>query len=818
MIPKVIDESEDLPECVDADRLRIFWTAGCSFNGAPQGADMMEILATTDANLEGLVGAATSKQPAASSQTGVDFATELDLKLQAKTDPTTISSASVPESEPCKGTPSKDETQNSQGAAAPAGTRIAILTATTTTAPDSSAGDKKPAATIEAASAIGSYQLFGGSPTGTGTNVTGTSPSQNLKDSLTNKATPDATGSTSRSSRLALTFSSRKRGSLGAAGRDIAGPNALAAVSQGHLDRQSQGSASETLPLSSFMTTQPAQEDSSSGAGPTAESPHDEGTKAISEYKTTAPETDSALQQSRVVETITIEQTAPAYVAGSTSDPSNARNGIGPDGSTVGSRDMTPGTRASSFVAPRSGVQDLYSGLSFTGEASPVQGSKISPTSSKPKPGEGGSDLQPSRSAEIAEASRIESSDTAGPILEHPGTPDGQSSSHLDKTTQRVMVDPVVSILTKTAQAGLQDASRVMDAPVGSSSSTSSKTLRNTALEPLGPVQSETTQVGLQNPSGRWSALDASTPSRIGNTVPGTAFETPGTMQNRTTQVGLQGSSTELDPEAEPTVAHGQPAVSANQSSEATADKLPSQGTGGTSSLQSPLVPGQVMMPGQERTASEAGLGPAWEQIETASMNTVGNGLKAASGEMDAPTSQGVTKLDPKGPPPISKTAALAQADGGTGSLLGTPSTVNPDGQDPTQSDADDDSASSAHGSRQTAASATKKDGETSQDSSKAADGKGSLTRANADSTFASQLTFDPRGIRVVPLRRRPEGSRAEAKWRAQASPTHIKLISPRRYNLRASHNKWETPRCKSSCAPRGLVPLTCARSSEAVK
>ena len=116
----------------------------------------MGVLAIKAENIDGQVGNAALTRAAFNMTACVDFATELDRKLQGKTDPTPKSGASESKPAPGEASPCKDGNQGQPVASPSAESLVAIVTAAPITASGNSAAGNKPTPNPERAARVSS--------------------------------------------------------------------------------------------------------------------------------------------------------------------------------------------------------------------------------------------------------------------------------------------------------------------------------------------------------------------------------------------------------------------------------------------------------------------------------------------------------------------------------------------------------------------------------------------------------------------------------------------------------------------------------------
>ena len=669
-------------------------------------------LAINAMNIEGQVGTAAIVLAASNSQANGDFATELDRMLQGKTNPALTSAVSEPERTPGKGSSSINATSLSHE----------IASTLAEASPDKGLGAP--------------------SPTG---------------------AAPGEASSTLQSSRLAQAFVTGQHGSPYVAGSASERLDALIATGPSPLGKGSQSAPVEMLAPLQNVTTQYGPQDPSSGPTPKARASQNKDSKASSANQATPAEASSTLQPSHLAQAFGRGQDRPAYIAGSSSKQMDALDATSSSNLRKGSQSKAVETLPpSQHATTQLGLQDPSSGPSPKTEASQNKDSKPSSTS-QARPDEANSTSQPSRLAQTF------ATGPHGPAYLAGSKPSSANQARLAEASSTSQPSRLAQAFATGPHGPAYLAgstSERLDALNATGPSRLGKGSQSAPAETLAPSQNVTTQLGPQDRSGRMDALDATSPSRLAKGSQSEGVETIGPLQNLTAQLGPQDPSGGPNPKTEASQDKGAKTPSANQATPAEASSTLHQSE-----------TAEVVTSGQEGPALVTGSDPTPAPIAT--LQTTGQSsltvdplspdfslsmpfesTKAVpTGRVDEPPNSTRMKNSPQGNHAVSGSNSDAVPDVTSGSLVEGPAQTK-----------DIDAAASIHDTKQTDASTYKKGGEAAPDLSKVADGRGGLTKTNADPPLAPQLT--PQG-RAESGRTSPEAVRA-SQGRGEADSASV--------------------------------------------
>jgi hypothetical protein len=671
----------------------------------------MGILTINAMNVEGQGGTAASTRAASSSQANVDFATELDRKLQVKTSPTPTSDVSEPKGAPGTGNLSKNGTASHQ-AAGPSTVSLDITVTAGSVAASNSTDDNKPTPSLEQAA----------TPQITSTLVE-VPPDNNLNAPSANRAVPTEAASSLQSSPPAQALATGQHSSASVAGPKVA-------------------SANNATPVEASSTSLPSRLAQASATGQNS-SPSVAGPKVSSANNATPVEASSTSLPSRL---------AQALATGQNSSPSVA-------GPKVSSANNATPVEASSTSLPSRLAQASATGQH--GSAS-VIGPEVS-SANNATPAEASSTSLPSRLAQ-ASATGQQRSAVAGAMSERPDALNATSSSRSSKRSQGAAVATPVPSQDVTTQLGLQEPSGGANPKADPSESKDSKAYSANQARPaeasstgqptpraqtFAAGQHESADVAGSTPE-QMDALDAAGPGRPSKGSQNAAVETLPSLQDVTAQVGLQVPSNGPDPKAQPNGLQAAGTETKAPLHQSTTQFGPQDPSSGPEARTRPAAESSPESPSRAQNSTDP-------KVQISTVDPVSPDLslpmpfeltKAAStGRVDHPQ-------DPN---------RIRNSQEGNHTAAGTFSDAPPDAapESPVQGPAQTQDvalASSAHDAKQADASTGKKSGEAAPDFTKVADEKGNLPKTSADAPLAPQLT--PQG-RAEAGRASPEAAAA---------------------------------------------------------
>jgi hypothetical protein len=663
----------------------------------------MGILAINAMNIEGQVGTAAITPPASNLQANVDFATELDRKLQVKTNPTLTSGVSEPESAPGKSSSSRDGNQSRQ-AVGPSVSLAAIVTAVPVTEHSKSAGSNTPTPNPGQAATVSSNNATSLSPEIASTITKDSAQAADERDAETADPRANTTDGNPVPAQAALQNE---------------------AVSKANLNASILGG----------KVTQP-----SAGSLKTEE-PKDKNSKASSANSAATAEASSTLQSSCLAQPFAARQDRPAYVAGSTSGLMNALDATSPSRLDKGlqsargeplapvqnvttmlePQDHSSGpearagqqqaesspesqSNAQDAIGPKHGQQSrdfsrsiplelaTVASTSPKTEASQDKDSKAS-SANKAAPAEVSSTLQPPRAVQAVTSGQ----EGATPVTGSAPTPAGietlqaTSPSTLNKEVQGAGVEPTA----KTENP--QDKLKATTTPLAN---ITTRAEDGSSPQPSRLVQGVITgQEGsapVKGSASTWERIDPTSPSDLDKGFQAAGAETRAPLHQGTTQLEQQGSSSAPEARTRQQAESGPE----SQSSAYAATGPPAQIStlGPYSPDFSPSMPFELT-----------------KAVSTGRVDEPQNSNRIKNSQGDSQAASGAN--------------SDAAPDGTPASLV----------QDPAQTN-DIETGSSVHDTKQADTSADNKGGEAAQDLTKAADGKGSLPKASTDPALTPQL------------------------------------------------------------------------------
>ncbi len=681
--------------------MRIFWTIACSFSGAPMGSETMGILAINTMNLEGQGETAAVTRATSELQANGDFATELGRKLQVQTNPALASGVSEPECAPGKGSSSKDGNRSRRAGGNSTVSLAAIVTALSVTSPGNSIAGNRATPNPEQAATVNSDSL------------TGSSPEEIASTFAKNSAQP-------------ANDEGEETAKLRGGKTDETGVSVQAAL---------QNEAARKPNLNAGILSEEATQVSTSSLKPGA--PQDKSSKAPSANKAVSAEDNSTAPPSCLAQTLAMGQDGSANTAGSMSERVDAVNVTSPS---------------------RSGIRVQSSGVETRAPSQKVE-IQLEPPNSSSGPITSGE-----WQSESGPESQFSARDVTG--LHAQITTHGRQSRAVWSSI------PLELAMTQSTLAKA-DASQAKDSKASSANEAAAAEVSSTMQPSQAPQVVTVGQEGSTLVTGsvptppRVEALHATRASSLDEELQGAAVESP-----------AKTDSSE-DKRKQTTV----PAADKRAPAEASSTLQLSQAS-------------QVVTTGQEASVSAKGAAPTWERIEATSPSNLSKGLQATGVEIHAALHQGTAQLEPRDSSSTPEARPRQQAESGPESPSRPQDALDPDVQasiagpispdfslsmpieltkemsigrldvpqnsNRIQNSQDGKSSTSGNDNKadlgvtetsllqqpvQTSdrgRGAPNKDGEASPDTTKMADGKGGLPKANSDPPLASQ--FIPEG------------------------------------------------------------------------
>ena len=772
----------------------MFWRTACTFAGAPNGVETMEILAINAMNIEGQVATSASMRAASNTQSNGEFAAELDRNLQGKNDPILTSRVNEPAAGPGKSSSSEDGNLCPQAFAPSAVTLAAPLAAVSVTPPNNSSADNRPTSNSDQAppaSRDNATSVL--SQTGVEEFSPHVSMRRKAADGV-NRGSADAPSPTSPPPPARETGIPQTRG-----GARASSPVAHAVA---YNLPPSTGLPKSCVQRKDAVTGLPVRNaDLLVGTASTfAVASPDTGLKALSVKRGTPAEASPALPPSPLPPAFPTGQHGSTDVAESTSkqmDPLDARS---PSSSGKGLESATPaplqnvttplelqdpstrtgGIDATGPISPGKGLQsatpaplqNVRTELELQGPSggpnpktgeSQDKGSK-GPSASPATPTEASSTLQPSHRAQVLGTGPHGSANGAGSASERSGPIHTTSASNLSEGSQS---GTLASLQNVTPRLELQGPSTRTEAFDAASRATLGKGSQSMAVKTTVPLPNVTTQLGPNDPPQQIDTLDTASPATLGKGSQGAALAP---LQNVTTELELQdplGQIGALDTTS--------PTNSSNGPHSVTVETIASSKNATTQrELQNPSALTEAL---DATSPSGLGKGPqiaAAKAIVPLPNETVRLGLQDPSESPDpeahaspikasnASSPSHATPTEDSSTSHQSQTAQVVTMEQAE-STLGTGSEATPAALATLQP--------SVHDTKQPNASTDKKGGEAAPDIAKAVDGKGDLTKTNIDPPLAPQLT--PQG-RAESGRAFSEATGTSPGWREADSASAL--------------------------------------------
>jgi len=737
----------------------------------------MGVLAIKAENIDGQVGNAALTRAAFNMTACVDFATELDRKLQGKTDPTPKSGASESKPAPGEASPCKDGNQGQPVASPSAESLVAIVTAAPITASGNSAAGNKPTPNPERAARVSSDNA------------------------------------TSVSLEIASTFAKGSTHLADEAGAGTANPRAGATgekrvPAQAALQNEAPGKPN---PDAGILSGEAAQVPASS---PKTMAAQDEDSKAASAKEAASAEDNSTLQASGPAQAVATGQEGSAPVTGLAPAPvriealhATSLSGLGKELQSAGVEALAPLQNLTTQLKqqdPSSGPEARARETAESGPESPSSAhATTGPNAQNSTPGQQARDLSLSIASELTKAASTSPKTKASQGKESKASSANRAASAEDNSTLQAS-GPAQAVATgqegSAPVKGPTPTPVLIEAPHATSLSGLGKELQSAGVEALAPLQNVTTQSKQQDPSSGPEA-SARQSAESGSESQLSARDAIGPNA----QISTQGPQSQDFSQPVPFELTKAVSTSSKTVSSQYEDSKPVLAET-SSTLQSSRA-GQSVITGQGASAPMTGAAPTSEGMEAlhaTSLSSLGNESQGAGPETLAPLLNVTAQLKQQYPSSGPETRTRQAVQSGPESKSSAHDAIGPNPQISTQgqqapdfslsipfeltkavsnwgvdepqnsdriknsqqgkhaesganSDADPGGATASlvlqpaetdgietgslvYDTKQANTSAEKQGGEAAQDSTKAANEKGGLPKADADLPLAQQL------------------------------------------------------------------------------